>query len=257
MALNKSMNIEEIIIFYGINQYWDKGFTGKGMRVAIIDTGIDVDSFPLEKIVYKQNFTQDNGVKNVRDYKKHGTLVTSIISSIAPNSELVILKAISKKEASLSSFVACIRKALELNVDVINISMSCAKNYIVLENLVQERCKDEIILVATGNEYNKKILFPSSYKNVISIGSCSKEKNKSTFSNNSKDDIYVLGENINIQNGENTYTKNGTSFSCAIASGITILILQELKTKGIQDKEVIKKEVLKKLKEIGNTKNLG
>lgn len=252
MALNKSMDIGEIINFYGINQYWDKGFTGKGMRVAIIDTGIDVDSFPLEKIIYKQNCTYDNNgfIRNVTDYAMHGTLVTSIIHSIAPNSELIILKAMGKKEHSIRNFVQCVLKAIEMKADIMNISMSCAHNYLSLENVIKEQCKDELIFVASGNGYNKSSFYPSSYENVISIGSCNIDGKQSCFSNNSKDDIYLVGENLEIVLGGNTYTKSGTSFSCAIASGISALYLQEMREKGISDKKIIKEEIRKKLIEL-------
>lgn len=246
------MTLNDIIKLYNIKKYQKDTSFGDNIRIAIIDTGLEEKYIPSSQIIYKQNCTYDNNgfIRNVTDYAMHGTLVTSIIHSIAPNSELIILKAMGKKEHSIRNFVQCILKAIEMKADIMNISMSCAHDYLSLENVIKEQCKDELIFVASGNGYNKSSFYPSSYENVISIGSCNIDGKQSYFSNNSKDDIYLIGENLEIVLGGNTYTKNGTSFSCAIASGISALYLQEMREKGISDKKIIKEEIRKKLIEL-------
>lgn len=246
--MSNLVNRETIEKLYNI----PTGLKGNNIRIAIIDTGLEEEYIPSSQIIYKQNCTYDNNgfIRNVSDYEMHGTLVTSIIHSIAPSSELIILKAMGKKERSIRNFAQCILKAIELKADIMNISMSCAHNYLCLENIMKEQCEDELIFVASGNGYNKSAFYPSSYENVISIGSCDINRKQSNFSNNSKDDIYLIGENLEIVLGTNTYNKNGTSFSCAIASGISALYLQEMKEKGINDKKIIKEEIIKKIIEL-------
>lgn len=246
------MNLKDIMKLYNIKKYQDDGLFGNNIKIAIIDTGANEEHINYEKIIYKENFTQDNNgvTRSVKDYHSHGTLVSSIIQSIAPNVELVILKAIPRNFSTLSSFVGCVRKALELKVDIMNISMNCANNYLTLENLIERECEDKIILVASGNGHNKNGFFPACYKNVVSIGSCNDRGEQSSFSNNSKDNIYILGENISIKlKNDVSYVKNGTSFSCAIASGICVLLLEKYKKIYKNDIE-LKRVVINKLREI-------
>lgn len=63
-------------------EYWNKGDRGRGVVIAVIDSGCDCDHVDLkDRIIGKYNFTSDDGgnPENVTDYIGHGTHVAGII----------------------------------------------------------------------------------------------------------------------------------------------------------------------------------
>ena len=87
----------------------DEGLTGKGVTVAVIDTGVfsHLDFvYPRNRIIIFKDFIQDKALPY--DDNGHGTFITSILggngivkgkkfSGIAPNVNIISLKALDKK----------------------------------------------------------------------------------------------------------------------------------------------------------------
>ena len=68
---------------------WSSGYTGAGIGVAVIDSGIAQhslfeDANYNQRVVYKQDFTGDTNVMNIYDPYGHGTHVAGIIGAGSP-----------------------------------------------------------------------------------------------------------------------------------------------------------------------------
>ncbi|WP_107842137.1 S8 family serine peptidase, partial [Metasolibacillus meyeri] len=154
--------------FLGINRLWEKGYEGQGIKVAVLDTGIDVNHPDLQPI-YKggKNFIPHNpslykgpradndgsetkpeerpanvAVQNERGSlyaTSHGTHVAGTIAAIGAN-ELGV-KGIAPKvdlysyrvlgaygSGSTSGIVAAIEYAVYENMDIINLSLGGGSN---------------------------------------------------------------------------------------------------------------------------------
>ena len=74
---------------------WSRGHTGKGVKVAIFDTGLARSHPHFRKIRDRTNWTDE---KNLDDGLGHGTFVAGVIASsaeclgFAPDSELYIFR---------------------------------------------------------------------------------------------------------------------------------------------------------------------
>ncbi len=128
---------------------WNSGFNGKGVTVAVIDSGIN-DSHPdlwdstesHSRVLYRQDFTgtsNSNSAGGKYDLYGHGTHVAGIIggngylssgnySGVAPSVNFVDLRALDVNGAgSDSSVIAAIQEAIALkttyNIRVINLSL--------------------------------------------------------------------------------------------------------------------------------------
>ena len=113
-------------------EYWNKGDRGRGVVIAVIDSGCDCDHVDLkDRIIGKYNFTSDDGgnPENVTDYIGHGTHVAGIIGAsqngkgvvgVAPLCSLLILKALNKNGQGTEEDVAkAINYAVSKKVNII------------------------------------------------------------------------------------------------------------------------------------------
>ena len=115
---------------------WKSSYTGRGVKIAIIDSGCDVNHVSLkDKIAGVRNFTPED-MKNpniVTDRIGHGTHVAGTIAAknysnfligVAPEAQLYILKAIDRTGSGKASWVInAINYATDLNVDIISMSL--------------------------------------------------------------------------------------------------------------------------------------
>ena len=132
----------------GVENAWSTGFTGAGVGVAVIDSGINDNQPDLQnatgtsRVVYHQDFTgtpTTNANGGQYDLYGHGTHVAGIIAGngansggqyagVAPGATLIDLRALDANGAGTdSSVIAAIQQAIALkntyNIRVINLSL--------------------------------------------------------------------------------------------------------------------------------------
>ena len=156
--------------------------TGKGVRIAVIDTGIDVKHPDLRgQIVDVQNFIADRAGAADR----HGTAVAGVIASVAgnrqgivgvaPGARLLALQACTQKNAegrgncTTFSLARAIDHAITAGSDVLNLSLGGPQDRL-LERLLAAAIDDDIVVVAARGEGNPGAAFPASLPGVIAVG---------------------------------------------------------------------------------------
>jgi minor extracellular serine protease Vpr len=136
-------NVKNSAPWIGSEELWDLGYTGKGMKVGVIDTGIDYNH-PDLKQAYKggYDFVQNDadpyeGNEQVPSY--HGTHVSGIIAGrgnpdtggvrgVAPESDLYVYRVLDTFGGWDEWVIAGIEKAVEDGMDVINLSLGSGVN---------------------------------------------------------------------------------------------------------------------------------
>ncbi len=117
---------------------WNAGYTGKGVRIAILDSGIDAghpDLAPNLNTELSMSFVPgEDWAVQPGYYFNHGTHVAGTIAAadnefgvigVAPNAEIVAIKVLSEFSGSgaFSGINAGIIYAANINADVINMSL--------------------------------------------------------------------------------------------------------------------------------------
>lgn len=218
---------------------------GKGITVAILDTGCDVTHPDLSGcIIGVRNFTRDDDGQPdvVTDYSGHGTHVAGTIAAIhngtgvvgvAPEANLLILKVLDKSGSGQYDWILNgINYAVEQKVDIISMSLGGSVDVPELHQAIQYAISNQILVVcAAGNEgdgqsSSDEFAYPASYNEVISVGSINLERRSSEFSNsNSEVDLVAPGEEILSTYLNGTYAKlSGTSMATPHVSGALALI---------------------------------
>jgi len=114
---------------------WDEGVDGRGVIVAILDSGIDKNHPDLAgKVVGEKNFVEDE--ETTDDLLGHGTMVAGIIAGsgaasggkykgVAPGASLLNIRVIdSSGNGQVSDIIAGIEWALDNDADVISLSLA-------------------------------------------------------------------------------------------------------------------------------------
>jgi minor extracellular serine protease Vpr len=176
--------LSKSIQLVGVQTPRQHGLNGQGVRVGIIDTGIDFDHpdlhgyGPSGKVVGGYDYVNTND--KPLDTNGHGTEVAGIIgangsfSGMAPKSQLFSYKVSSTGEDVSSEYIVqSISRAITDKMNVINISLGVNRTNDNLENAVDEAIKKGIVVVsAAGNNgpNYETIGSPGRDVNVITVG---------------------------------------------------------------------------------------
>jgi len=141
-----------------------EGIDGTGVKIAVIDTGVDYNHpdllgwGPDGKVVGGYNFIQENSPP--LDNNGHGTQVAGVIAAdgeklgVAPKAKILAYK-VSEDGEGVSSdlIIRAIEKAIEDEADIINISLGVNKTNPKIERAVNLALEKEIFVVtAAGND---------------------------------------------------------------------------------------------------------
>jgi minor extracellular serine protease Vpr len=141
-----------------------EGIDGTGIKIAVIDTGVDFnhpDLFgwgPDGKVIGGYNFIDEN--QPPLDTNGHGTQVAGVIAAdgqvvgVAPKAKILAYKVSENGEGVSSDLITrAIEKAVEDDADIINISLGVNRTNAKIERAVNLALEKEIFVVAAaGND---------------------------------------------------------------------------------------------------------
>lgn len=170
------------------SEAWAAGYTGKGVTVAVIDTGIDLNNTALTHDIssWSWNFVSSNA--NVQDDNGHGTAVATAIASRpaegnsnalvggAYDAELMVLKTMDANgNGTQANLVAAINYAVAHGADVINLSLGGSNDATTLAALNNAADHGVIVCMAAGNTGASMPQYPAGYarasNTAIAVGS--------------------------------------------------------------------------------------
>ncbi|MFE9768560.1 type VII secretion-associated serine protease mycosin [Streptomyces sp. NPDC005808] len=244
-----------------LDELWRQS-KGKGVRVAVIDTGVDVQNPQLTDAVdtdaggnyLPENLKDDNGdpiergkENGTTDTVGHGTRVAGIIAArpaegtgfvgLAPEATIIPLQQNDAEGHGTAETLAdAISHAIRAGADVINISQdtsNAVKPDPVLKQAVDEALANEIVVVASaGNDGlggNVKQTYPASYDGVLAVAASDRNNERASFSQSGEFvDVAAPGvDMISTVPAGGHCSDNGTSFSAPYVAGVAALLKAE------------------------------
>lgn len=219
--------------------------TGAGVKVAILDSGIDYNH-PDLKDNYKggYNFAYDNNDPFDDGYISHGTHIAGIIGArnngtgvvgVAPEVSLYAVKVLGGMVmGDLSDILAGMEWAISNKMDVINMSIGNTIDSAAFKDVCDRAYQAGIIVVAaSGNAQSNLIEFPAAYDSVIAVSSTNQDDSFSLFSNYApQNELSAPGAAItSTMRGGGYGVLKGTSQSAAHVTGAAAILL----AKGVAD----------------------
>jgi len=266
--------LDRAVPFVHLPEVWAIGYTGKGIRIAIVDTGIDPNHPDLEgRVAASADFTGEGP----RDAHGHGTHVAGIAAGsgvasggkyrgVAPEAALYAAKVLHSDGGGLTSTVlAGLEWAVEQQAQVINLSLGSSGSSDGTDAL-SVACdtitgRGTVVCVAAGNDGpgDYTIGSPAAAQQVITVGACTLEREVAAFSSRGptadgrvKPDLLLPGAAITSCRAAGTSLgapldayyaiASGTSMAAPFATGVVALLLQAFH--GLRPPEV--KERLKR-----------
>lgn len=210
------------------------GASKSDKTIAIIDSGFTkIDDLNSYDIVYEYNFI--NNSYDVSDDYGHGTALASVLVGtknnfigILDNPKLIILKVMdSFGSSNYKNVNLAILKAIELNADIINLSMGMNYENEEITNSIKLAIQKEILVVSSiGDFQNDNATYPARINGVISVESQTKDGSKYIFSNDYDSTVRIPGFKIPVvtlnkitMQFEST-VENGSSLSSIIFCGL-------------------------------------
>ena len=202
------------------------GATGKGSSISIIDTGFsDYSQFePVKTLGINASPTDKHG---------HGTLMSNIVSSIAPEADFYIVNALNdKNKFSQIDLAKAIDWSVQQNVDVISMSIEG-------HGIVEEELRDSVnnaiasgveIVASTGNNAPSIVpAWPALINGVHGVGAVDFFDKEALFSKGGKTlDVFAPGVLIEVLNiSQDEVYISGTSPAAQIIAGVMLLAIGE------------------------------
>jgi subtilisin family serine protease len=232
------LRLEKVETIEELSREWAWGdATGEGVRVAVVDSGIDHTHPALEGCVEVDEgvvvLPDEEGTPQIvqsvePDAFGHGTACTGIIHSIAPKARVTSVKVLGASLTSTSDiFVAGLRWAVEQGFDVINLSLGSRKREwaLAFHEVCDEAYFKGAFLVTAANNINR-VTYPSLFASVASVASHTGDDSW-RFHYNPEPPTEFLARGINVPVpwlDHGTLVTTGNSFAAPHISGLAALI---------------------------------
>ena len=194
VACDNRRVIAENLLKVNVDKVWELGYTGQGVRIAIIDTGVSLTHSDLQGRFWDGGaeypnhgydfYSHDNDPSDTHGHGTHvaGTLVGTGASGtqtgVAPNAELMVLKVFHGEDnlTEPTLWVEAMQFALEHGADVLNMSLGQPLPDADVKLMSRQACDNTlaagvVAAVCAGNTRQIQMLAPVPY-NIWSPGDC-------------------------------------------------------------------------------------
>ncbi len=246
-TLIKSFPMGETVWRLGVQELWRQGLTGRGVRVAVVDTGIAPHPELDGAVVSRENFTRQRGGGTAG---RHGTHVAGVIATIAPEAEIRSYVALAggnprqDEPQNDSQIIAAITAAVRDGNRIINLSLG-GRGHPSTEftRVVNEfTARGVVFVVAAGNDGDGAggVGEPATARDVIRVANLDVTGNMALSSSRGVNWdpvrrafaplplVAAPGTNIYSTVPGGYETLSGTSMATPSVAGVSALLWQEV-----------------------------
>ncbi len=213
---------------------------GRGVKVAVIDTGVQKDHPQLAGVlVGGYNALQQGGPDNWGDEEGHGTHVAGTIAAkrdnegvvgVAPEVSLYAVRVLDKDgNGTYDDVIAGIEWAAANGIQVANLSLGADEGSEPLRLAVEAATRRGLIIVAASGNSGAAVNYPAKYPQAIAVGASTEDDKTAFFSSRGPEvDVIAPGFDIpslKLNGGLTREVLSGTSMAAPHVTGLVALAL--------------------------------
>ncbi|MDE2491392.1 MAG: S8 family serine peptidase [Elusimicrobia bacterium] len=217
---------------------WSSG-EGAGVKVAVVDTGIDC-THPDLQCDFSAGMNILDPSSQPMDDNEHGTHVAGTIAGrgnggplgVAPKATLIPVKVLDANgSGSLSDIVKGIEWAADNGADVINMSLGGPSGSAAMERAVKYALSKGVVVVAAAGNSGPNpdtVGYPAGYPGVIAVAASDSNDQVADFSSRGSA-VAFIAPGVNVTStvpGGGTATLSGTSMASPHVAGLAALAIE-------------------------------
>lgn len=201
---------------------------GKGIRVAVLDTGVQADHPGFNGKIVGQYDAIRKREGSAVDKHGHGTHCAGIVHSIVPEAELVAIKVLGDDgSGSVSDIAHGIDVAVtQFRCDVISMSLGGPTTDRWQEPAIKRAvAAGAVVICAAGNDGGGPGRdtegYPARYPDAVSVGACDKDRKLAPFSSWGPT-VFTVDPGVDVLSllpGTKEGEMSGTSMACPVEAG--------------------------------------
>lgn len=172
---------------------WDLKTGDPNLRIALVDTGVDLDHPDLAgKVISGRDFENNDDIP--QDDHGHGTFLAGIVAAVTDNNtgiagtswqgQILAIKALNFLGAgNIADVAEGMVYAADNGADIINLSLGSPNPSSTLEGAVHYAFNKGVVLVASAGNDNGPVIYPAAYETyVLAVAATDHNDNRASFS---------------------------------------------------------------------------
>ena len=209
---------------------------GAGVRVAIVDTGVEVDHpWVGGKLVasFGVSTEEENAPRIVPvepgDVRGHGTAAAGQVRRFAPNAELISVRILGQTlRANSQALIAALRWLLDQNVHVVNLSLSTMREQLALRigQAVDDLYAGNVSCVCARGYHMSGRAYPTCFAGSIGVSYREAVMGRLVYRPGDLVEFEAAGVGLEVAWCDHqTRVVNGSSYACPLVTGLVARIL--------------------------------
>ena len=232
-----AVRLADVVAMEDLSPEWAwGGSTGKGVRVAVVDSGVEADHPDLEGCVEVDEgvvvtVEDDEPVVTAQphdDVFGHGTACSGIIHGLAPEARITSVRVLGERlSGTAPAFLAGLAWAIESGYDVVNLSLGSTKrdSALAFYELCDRGYFASSVLVTAANNM-LRTSYPSMFASVLSVA-CHTGTDPWRYHYNPNPPTEFLARGVDVEvawKGGGRITSTGNSYAAPHISGLAALV---------------------------------